>query len=123
MRRLTLMIITVLLTLGSAQAEEYRAIFWNMHSGNSSASFLGRQMADKEDIDFWGLSEVQNQAAVDAFVAALKAEHTDAEFVSKISEEGGSDKLAIIYRSDRFHPPLSLWVKRLMQALCSKTRH
>ena len=85
-----------------AQApEEFRAIFWNMHSGNSSASFLGDQMADKENIDFWGLSEVQNQAAVDAFVAALEAEHPDAEFVSKISEEGRSDRLAIIYRSDR----------------------
>ncbi len=82
MRRLTLLIITVLLTLGSAQAEEYRAIFWNMHSGDSSASFLARQMADKEGIDFWGLSEVQNQAAVAAFVTALKAEHTDAVFLS-----------------------------------------
>jgi len=44
---------------------------------------------------------VQNQAAVDAFVAALEAEHTNAEFVSKISEDGRSDRLAIIYRSDR----------------------
>ena len=34
-------------------------------------------------------------------MAALEAEHTDAEFVSKISEEGGADQLAIIYRSDR----------------------
>jgi hypothetical protein len=101
MRTLTSMIIAVLLTVGSAQAEEYRAIFWNMHSGNSSASFLARQMADKEGIDFWGLSEVQNQAAVDAFVAALQAEHPDAVFASKISEEGAADLLAILYRSDR----------------------
>ena len=104
MRKLTLMIVAILLILGSVQAEEFRAIFWNMHSGNSSASFLGGQMADKEDIDFWGLSEVRNQAAVDAFVAALEAEHPDAEFVSKISEDGRSDRLAIIYRSDRLTP-------------------
>ena len=101
MRRLASMIVAVLLTVGSAQAEEFRAIFWNMHSDHSSASFLGRQMADKEGIDFWGLSEVQNQAAVAAFLVALNAEHTDAEFVSKISEDGGADRLAIIYRSDR----------------------
>ena len=101
MRMLTSMIIGVLLTFGLAQAEEYRAIFWNMHSGDSDASFLGGQMAEKESIDFWGLSEVQDQAALDAFVAALQVTHPNAVFVSKISEDGGSDRLAIIYRSER----------------------
>ena len=94
-------IVLVVVTLGSAQAEEYRAVFWNMHSGNSNAALLGGQMAAKDNIDFWGLSEVENQAAVDTFVAALSAEHPDAEFASKISEDGGADRLAIIYRSDR----------------------
>lgn len=105
MRRLTSIILGVLLTLGAvhaeAQPEEYRAIFWNMHSGNSDAEFLGDQMAAKGDVAFWGLSEVLNQAAVDDFVAALRAQHSGVQFVSKISEEGGADQLAIIYRADQ----------------------
>ena len=104
MRRLTLLItVAALLAVApAAQAqEEYRAIFWNMHSGNSDDAFLGGQMAAKADIDFWGLSEVQNQAAVDAFVAALQAANPGVTFVSKISEEGGADQLAIIFNADR----------------------
>ena len=84
MSRWILALVEVLASLGTAQAEDYRAIFWNMHSGNSNAAFLGNQMAKKENIDFWDLSEVANQAALDAFVATLEAAHPTARFATRL---------------------------------------
>jgi hypothetical protein len=82
-------------------AEEYRGIFWNLHSGNSSSTLLASQMVAKGDIDFWGLSEVEGASDVAIFEAALEAANPGVDYIAKISEEGGSDSLAIIYRSDR----------------------
>ena len=101
MFRLTVIIAAVLFLTGSSIAEEYRGIFWNMHSGNSSSTFLGSQMVEKEGIDFWGLSEVQGQSDVDIFEQALELANPGVDFIAKISEEGGADQLAILYRADR----------------------
>lgn len=81
--------------------EEYRAVFWNLHSGDSEDSFIADQVAAKTEIDFWGFSEVQNQATVSTILTALRAANPSASYRFKISEEGGGDRLAIIYRSDR----------------------
>ena len=62
MRRIiTIAVLLVCFSAGYSPAEEYRGIFWNLHSGNSSSSFLASQMVAKGDIDFWGFSEVQGQ--------------------------------------------------------------
>jgi hypothetical protein len=55
----------------------------------------------KGDIDFWGLSEVEGASDVAIFEAALEAANPGVDYIAKLSEEGGSDSLAIIYRSDR----------------------
>lgn len=84
----------------SALADEYQAIFWNLESGDSDSSIIASQMVEKGEIDFWGLSEVLNQQAVDTFEAALEAANPGVDFISKISEDGRADRLAILYRSD-----------------------
>ena len=81
-------------------ANDYQAIFWNLESGESDSSLIASQMVEKGDIDFWGLSEVLNQQAVDTFEAALETVNPGVDFISKISEEGNADRLAILYRSD-----------------------
>ncbi len=95
------MMMTLFLCFLIQPTGEIRAIFWNMHSGNSSDDFLAAQMVEKENVDFWGLSEVSNQAALDAFVNALERNNTGMNFVSKLSEDGNQDRLAIIFRADR----------------------
>lgn len=84
-----------------ASGEEYQGIFWNLESGNSDGKHLAKQAAAKSDIDFWGLSEVADQQVVDDFVRALKQRNPNASYSSKLSHDGGGDKLAIIFRSDR----------------------
>ena len=93
--------LSVFVALEPVLAEEYRAIFWNLESGESSTSFIASQMVEKDSIDFWGLSEVPNQAAVNEFEQALEAANPGVDFISQLSEEGRSDRLAILYRSDR----------------------
>lgn len=87
--------------LAPLSAEEYRGVFWNLESGESDDQLIGQQLAAKGQIDFFGLSEVEGQAALDAYVAALKAAFPAHQYASKLSEEGGSDRLAVIYRTDR----------------------
>lgn len=89
------------LAIKPAIASEYNAIFWNLESGESDSSIIASQMIEKGDIDFWGLSEVLNQQAVNTFEQALETANPGVDFIAKISEEGRSDRLAILYRSDR----------------------
>lgn len=94
----------VFLLAGSALADEYKAIFWNLQSGESSDSVIATQMVAKGDIDVWGLSEVSGQNALDTFVTALKAANPGKEFTAKLSLDGDSDRLALIVRTDRLAP-------------------
>jgi hypothetical protein len=65
----------VVVLFGSAvyAAEEYRAIFWNLESGDSSAAHIAAQAVAKGPVDFWGFSEVQGQSVVNTIEAALEA--------------------------------------------------
>lgn len=93
-------IVALIFVATSVQAEEFRAVFWNLESGDSDNRYIARQMVEKVDVDFWGLSEVHNQSAVDTFEAALERAH-GADYVAKLSREGGGDRLAILYRADK----------------------
>jgi hypothetical protein len=80
MIRLRVLAVTiVLLWLSTASAQDYRAIFWNLESGESDDTRLVNQMAQKGPVDFWGLSEVPpNQSALDTFEQALEVrEHME----------------------------------------------
>ena len=99
--RSVLTIAGALLCLTTASAEEYRAIFWNLESGDSDAKTLATQVVAKGEVDFWGFSEVQNQAVVDTIEQALEKANPTSDYISKLSEDGAGDRLAILYRSDR----------------------
>ena len=47
-----------------AEPTTVRLIGWNLHSGNSDAKLLASQAARADNIDLWGLSEVENQSVV-----------------------------------------------------------
>jgi hypothetical protein len=90
-----------LLFVATASAEEYQAIFWNLESGESSSETIASQMVAKGDVAFWGLSEVANQAFLNTLETALEAANPKVDYVTKLSEEGAGDRLAILFRSDR----------------------
>ena len=84
-----------------AVCEDYKAIFWNLESGESDADTIAAQMAAKGAIDFWGLSEVPDQSFLATLEAKISAE-TGVNYEMKISEDPSSlDKLAIIFNADR----------------------
>ncbi|QDU80101.1 hypothetical protein Pla110_18230 [Polystyrenella longa] len=85
-----------------ASAEEYRGIFWNLESGDSDPQQLARQMTEKGKIDFWGFSEVENQRTLDILERALEKASPGIDYITKITEEGNEDRLALIYNSQRF---------------------
>lgn len=102
MRKMTLFVAVLVSAFAvNSFGEEYRGIFWNLHSGSPSSPLLASQMVAKGDIDFWGLSEVEGPADVAIFEAALEGANPGVDFISKTSDEGGSDQLAIVYRADR----------------------
>lgn len=97
------MLSAVVVLFGSAAyaAEEYRAIFWNLESGDSSATHIASQAVAKGPIDVWGFSEVENQSVVNTIEAALEAANPGFDYVTKLSEDGGGDRLALLFRADR----------------------
>ena len=85
----------------SVAADDFRAVFWNLESGDSNDRYIAHQMIAKENIDFWGLSEVSNQGALNTIEKALEKAH-DVDYITKLSRDGGGDRLAILFRSDIF---------------------
>ncbi len=91
----------VFLSAPATAETTYTAMFWNIHSGNSEAATIGRNMAEKGKVDLWGLSEVPSDPA---FLAALETSietATGIDYVTKMSNVGGEDRLAILYNADR----------------------
>lgn len=98
--RIAIFLLIGLLTSVSS-ANEYRAIFWNLESGESDADTIADQMVAKGPIDFWGLSEVPDQEFLDTLSEKLSIA-TNVNYEVKLSEDpGSSDKLAIIFNADR----------------------
>ena len=95
------MFVAITLFATVAPAEEYKAIFWNLESGESKAETIADQMAAKGAIDFWGLSEVPDQEFLDKLTAKITAV-TNINYKAKLSEDPSTeDKLAIIFNADR----------------------
>ena len=77
-----------------------RVAGWNMESGDSSSSFLKSQIGKKIGIDIWGFSEVAGNSALNDFEIGAGIGESGS-FESILGRSGGSDRLAIIYNSDR----------------------
>lgn len=101
MRSLFLILGCLLASPAFVSAEEIRGIFWNLESGDSDPQFLASQMVDKGDIDFWGFSEVENKRMLDTLERALEKASPGVDYITRISEEGNEDRLALIYNSKR----------------------
>ncbi|MEO1263849.1 MAG: endonuclease/exonuclease/phosphatase family protein [Bacteroidota bacterium] len=76
-------------------------ISWNLESGDADVNVYGSRVADMQNIDIWGLSEVHNANLLDRF-ELFAEEGENANYESILSATGGGDRLAIVYDADRF---------------------
>lgn len=79
---------------------DVKIVSWNIESGEALINVIVKQIADFQDIDLWGLSEVPGCAKADFIYAAKKGERSN--FKGFMSKQGRNDRLMIIYNSDRF---------------------
>ena len=83
-----------------AETIEFRIAAWNMESGDSSDTLLKSQLGAKKGIEIWGLSEVRNNTAAQAFEEGAEIGESS-NFETILRTTGGGDRLAIIYNADR----------------------
>ncbi|MBD2059585.1 endonuclease/exonuclease/phosphatase [Oculatella sp. FACHB-28] len=83
----------------AASAEDLTVVSFNVESGGSDPIVMAtQQMAPLDGVDVWGLSEVQNEAWVNALETGAEAGE-QADFDSILGTTGGGDRLAILYNS------------------------
>jgi endonuclease/exonuclease/phosphatase family metal-dependent hydrolase len=95
------MLFTVATLAQDDDATLLTVITWNVESGEADPATIAEQMLDYEDVDLWGLTEVESANDAELFEAAAEAAR-DAEFGAILSESGGEDKLLILYNEERF---------------------
>lgn len=104
LKRLAFYNIVVLLLLLTIPARadiiEFRVAAWNMESGDSADATLKSQLGEKKGIEVWGLSEVRNSAAAQAFEEGAEIGE-GANFETILGTTGGGDRLAVIFNADR----------------------
>ncbi|NJN58178.1 MAG: endonuclease/exonuclease/phosphatase [Leptolyngbyaceae cyanobacterium SL_5_9] len=82
-----------------ASAEDLTVASFNVESGGADPVVIAtEQMAPLNGVDIWGLSEVQNQAWVEALETGAEAGEA-AGFDSILGTTGGGDRLAVLYDS------------------------
>jgi endonuclease/exonuclease/phosphatase family metal-dependent hydrolase len=83
----------------TASAEDLTVVSFNVESGGSDPVVIAtQQMQPLDGVDIWGLSEVQNEAWVNALETGAEAGE-NAGFDSILGRTGGGDRLAILYNS------------------------
>lgn len=82
-------------------AETLRVMGFNVESGGAAPAVVDDLIAVSQDVDLWGLSEVQNAAWADLFERAAE-DGENADFAQVLGTTGGGDRLLIIYDADRF---------------------
>jgi len=86
---------------GDGAASDITVVGWNVESGGADPLVIGERLAEFEDVDLWGLSEVNSAEDGETFEAATEiGEGTD--FESILSVSGGGDRLLAVYDTDRF---------------------
>ncbi|MEO0952747.1 MAG: endonuclease/exonuclease/phosphatase family protein [Pseudomonadota bacterium] len=86
-------------------ADEFVVMGYNVESDDDTKwTTVAEDMASLGHVDIWGLSEVQNRAAVRIFRNAAKqgSDSDDPRYYYLLGENGRSDRLAIIYNEHRF---------------------
>jgi hypothetical protein len=93
-------LLCLLLLPALSGAEELRVVAWNTESGDADPVLLAERIRDEEGVDLWGLSEVEPDWAERFRRAAGRGR--GGRFESLLGSTGGSDRLLILYDSDRF---------------------
>lgn len=94
------MILAMWLLGAAADAATLTVAGFNLESGDSEPQVLAAQMARYPQVDLWGLVEVQDEAVLTEIVAALAA--SGQQYAYLMGTTGGADKLALLYRPQRF---------------------
>ncbi len=101
MKRISMIIITVLITASSVFASELRMVSWNMESGDASPHYLSKQIRKMRGIDLWGLSEVKNEQWAALFAKSAQNARGKA-YKAVLGSTGRADKLLILFNAERF---------------------
>ncbi|NIM11200.1 MAG: endonuclease/exonuclease/phosphatase, partial [Candidatus Aminicenantes bacterium] len=98
--KLSVLVIFLLGLVVFGESDELQIVSWNVQSGEAWTDIIAEQIADFQDIDLWGLSEVPPKAEKDYIAAAGVGENS--KFEGFMSKKGKDDRLLIIYNSNRF---------------------
>ena len=91
-----------LVSAGPAWSETVTVVSFNVESGgDTNPSDVAADMRRITGVDLWGLSEVDRDPAARPFLSAAKTAGPG-KFRYMLSRSGGSDRLAIIYNTERF---------------------
>ncbi len=82
--------------LAQDETVSLRVAGWNMQSHGSDDSVLQSQLAAKDGVDLWGLSEVRDANALGAFEQGAE-DGEGADFDAVLGTTGGGDRLAILF--------------------------
>ncbi|GAB4526777.1 MAG: hypothetical protein OHK0046_43850 [Anaerolineae bacterium] len=101
LKAVLIVVMVVLLVGGAALAQDAPLVVvsWNVESGNADSDVIAERLAEFEDVDLWGLSEVTDQDIEDYEAASEEGEN--ANFESLLGSTGGGDRLAILYDEGR----------------------
>jgi hypothetical protein len=81
--------------------EQIVVIGWNAESGDANPDTVGARIAAIDGCDIWGMCEIRNTNWADQF--EISAEDGEgADFSHVLGSTGGSDRMQIIFNSDRF---------------------
>ena len=102
-RALTLLVLALAFACGSTISAQPRltVVSWNIQSGQADPQQIAPRIRAFQDVDLWGFSEVQNDAAADVLERAAE-DGENADFRRIVGTTGGEDRLVIIYDSNRF---------------------
>ena len=102
-RALTIIVFALAFACGSTISAQPRltVVSWNIQSGQADPHQIATRIRAFQDVDLWGFSEVQNDAAADVLERAAE-DGENADFSRIVGTTGGDDRLVIIYDSKRF---------------------
>ena len=102
-RALTIIVLALAFACGSTISAQPRltVVSWNIQSGQADPDRIAPRIRAFQDVDLWGFSEVQNDAAA-AILERAAEDGENADFQRIVGTTGGDDRLVIIYDSKRF---------------------
>lgn len=85
----------------AATREPITVVGWNTDLNDAAVAVIAERIAAFEDVDLWGLAEVNHSAYASTLETAAEAGEA-AEYAAILGESGGGDRLLAIYDATRF---------------------